>query len=108
MSVECYRHLCMRYRGKPVEIRTRDGRVHHGIVGDVDQDRVFIRPFNNPGNPGGNYRNFGGYGYGGYGPGGYGGYGPGGYGYGGFGPGRFGYGIALGTILGLALFPLIF
>ncbi|WP_164669281.1 hypothetical protein [Virgibacillus doumboii] len=91
MSVGHYHALCRRYRGRAVEIRTRGGEVHRGIICHVDNNSVFIRPFNRP-------RRLGGFGYGFYGPG-YGRYG----GYGGF--GGFGYGIALGAIAGLALIP---
>ncbi|OCA87255.1 hypothetical protein [Pseudobacillus wudalianchiensis] len=85
MSIQRYHGLCQRYRGKAVEIRTRDGRVHRGIIQYANNQRVFIRPIRGT-------RNLGGYGYGGYG-----------YGYG-FGAG-FGYGIALGAITGLVLLP---
>lgn len=89
MSVEHYHQLCTRYKGRAVEIETRDGNIHRGFIHDVDRNRVFIRPL------GGN-RNLGGFSYG------FGGFG----GYRGF--GGFGYGIALGAIIGLALLPLIF
>ncbi|RKQ29663.1 hypothetical protein [Oceanobacillus halophilus] len=81
-----YYDLCNRHRGKAVEITTRDGRKHRGIIRNVDQRRVFIQPL-------GGGRRIGGFGYGFYG------YGP--YGYR---PG-FGYGVALGAIATLALLP---
>ncbi|WP_068676563.1 hypothetical protein [Oceanobacillus sp. Castelsardo] len=84
MSVGQYHALCQRYRGRAVEIRTRDGRRHRGIIQRVSNNRVFIQPL-------GRNRNLGGFGYG-YG-----------YGYGGF-----GYGLALGAIVGLALLPFFF
>lgn len=85
MSVPHMYHLCNRYRGKPVKIRTRDGRVHYGVITNVTKDKVYIRP---PGNP---RRNLGGFGYGYYG-----------YGWGWRG---LAYGIALGLIVSLAFFP---
>lgn len=87
--MSAYYGLCQRYRGKAVEIRTRDGRIHRGIIENVDGRRVYLRPV-------GGGRGLGGFGYGGFG--GFGGYGA----YGG------GYGIALGTIAALALLPLFF
>lgn len=79
-----YYQLCNRHRGKAVQIRTRDGRVHRGVIVDVNPRRVFIRPIGNP-------RNLGGFGYGFFG----------------FGPG-FVYGLALGTIVSLAVIPFFF
>lgn len=96
MSVEYYRGMCNRYKGRAVEIRTANGRVHHGIIQNVDDRRVYIRPL-------GGSRGFGGFGYGFGGFGGYGGFGP----YGGVGAG-FGVGIALGAITSLALLPFFF
>ncbi|WP_240378102.1 hypothetical protein [Bacillus piscicola] len=98
MSVGHYYELCNRYKGRAVEIKTHDGRVHRGIIRNVDNRNVFLQPLGRP-------RNLGGFGYGAFGPGyGYGaGYGPG-YGYG----GGFGYGVALGAIGTLALLPLFF
>ncbi|RLL44881.1 hypothetical protein D8M04_08340 [Oceanobacillus piezotolerans] len=86
MSVGHYHTLCNRYRGRAVEIRTRDGRVHRGIIRHVDNRRVYLRPL-------GGGRNIRGFGYGYYG----------GYGYGGF-----GFGVALGAIATLALVPFFF
>lgn len=88
MSAEHYHGLCQRYKGRAVEIKTRDGRTHRGIIQNVDNRRVFIQPIGGAGNLGGFSYGF----YGGYGP----------YGYG------RGYGIALGTIAALALLPLFF
>ncbi|WP_343799019.1 hypothetical protein [Bacillus carboniphilus] len=76
------------FRGRAVEIRTRNGRIHRGIIQHVDRNRVYIRPLGQP-------RRLGGYGLGYYR-----GYG---YGYGGY-----GYGIALGALAGLALLPFFF
>ncbi|MBT2217786.1 hypothetical protein KK120_18400 [Virgibacillus dakarensis] len=89
MSVNPYYHQCLRCVGRPVRIRTRDGRVHHGVVSRVSNSHVYLRPMGN--------RNFGGFGYG---YGGYGGYGGWGWGWG------FGAGIALAAIA--ALSPLFF
>lgn len=74
-----YYSLCQKYRGRAVEIRTFDGRVHQGIISDVDYNSVYLQPL---------WRNkdLGGFGYGWY-------------------PG-FGAGIALGSIATLALLPL--
>ncbi|MBL5766952.1 hypothetical protein MXL46_10260 [Heyndrickxia sporothermodurans] len=82
MSASHY-HICSRNIGKPVEIRTRDGRVHRGIIHRVDNRMVYLRPLPQ--------RNYGGYGYG--------------WGWGWCG---FGWGVALGAIVGLALLPWFF
>lgn len=55
MSSNPYYHQCLRCVGRPVAIRTRDGRMHRGLISRVDQSRVYLRPMGN---------NFGGYGYG--------------------------------------------
>ncbi|MGY0694884.1 hypothetical protein ACW2QC_19300 [Virgibacillus sp. FSP13] len=81
---------CLGCVGRPVGIRTKDGRMHRGVVTRVSNSHVFLRPLEG--------RNLGGFGYG---FGGYGGYG----GYGGWGWGA-GWGIALATIA--ALSPLFF
>lgn len=83
MSARIY-HLCNRYRGKAVHIRTRDGGVHRGIIVHVNPHKVYIRPLGGP-------RNLGGFGYGYYG-----------FGFG------FTYGLALGAIVSLAVLPLFF
>lgn len=88
MSVGHYHALCNKYRGRAVEIRTRDGRIHKGIIQHVSYNRVYLQPLGGP-------RNLGGFGYGAYG-GGYGGY------------GGWGWGLALGSIAALALLPLFF
>ncbi|WP_010677965.1 hypothetical protein [Bacillus timonensis] len=80
MSVGYYHSLCNRYRGRAVEIRLRDGRVHRGVIHRVTGDRVFLRPM-------GPRRNLGGFGYGYYG--------------GGF--AGFGVGFAIGAIVGITL-----
>ena len=79
MSQTNFYDLCCRYHGKEVRITCRDGRVHRGEITRVTRDMVWIRP-----------------------AGGLGGYGLGfdGWGFGGFG---IGFGIALGTITGIAL-----
>lgn len=82
MPVNPYYHRCMECRGRPVRIRTKDGRVHHGIVERVTPTHVYLRPM---------HRGLGGYGYG--------------WGFGGFGLG-FVSGIALGAIA--AFSPLFF
>ncbi len=84
MSISHYHGLCNRHRGRAVEIRTRDGRVHRGIIHRVSPNRVYLQPLRPR-------RNLGGFGYGYYG--------------GGWG---FGAGIALGAIVGLALLPFFF
>ncbi|WP_019153640.1 hypothetical protein [Robertmurraya massiliosenegalensis] len=89
MSVGQYYNMCCKGIGRPVQIRTYDGRTHRGVIERATPNRVFLRPF-------GGGRNFGGYGYGYYG----GGFGGGGWG--------FGWGIALGTIAALAFIPFFF
>lgn len=79
MSAEHFHGLCNRYRGRAVEIRTRDGRVHRGIIQHVDRRMVYLRPLGNAH----------GYNYG-------------------WGWGGFGFGIALGAIGTLALLPWFF
>lgn len=83
MSVAEYYSLCQRYRGRAVEIMTHDGRIHQGIIRDVDNNSVYLQPLNRT-------RALGGFSYGWYGY-----------------PG-FGAGIALGSIATLALLPLLF
>ncbi|MEN1969475.1 hypothetical protein WMZ97_15540 [Lentibacillus sp. N15] len=90
MPVNPYYHQCMRCVGRPVQIRTRDGRIHRGVIDRVNNTHVYLRPMGN--------RNLGGFGYG------YGGWGWGG-GWGGFGLG-FASGIALTAIA--AFSPLFF
>lgn len=82
MSVGYYHAQCQRYKGRAVEIRTHDGRIHRGIIQHVSHHRVYLQPL-------GRSRNLGGFSYGGYG------------GYG-------GWGLALGSIAALALLPLFF
>ncbi len=79
MSFGHYHGLCQRYRGRAVEIRMRDGRIHRGVIHRVDGNRVFLQPL-------GPRRNFGGFGYGF-----------------GWGFGGFGAGLAIGAIAGIAL-----
>jgi hypothetical protein len=88
MSVGYYHGLCNRYRGRAVEIKTRDGRSHRGIIQSVDNRNVYVRPIGRGGG-------LGGFSYGFFG------------GYGGFRPG-FGFGIALGAIATLAVLPFFF
>lgn len=78
-------HRCAACVGRPVAIRTRDGRVHRGIIAGVNRSHVIMRPLPGP------RRNLGGFGLG-YRR------------YGGFRPG-FGWGIALGAIATLAVLP---
>jgi hypothetical protein len=81
MSVAHYHGLCHRYKGRAVELRMKDGRVHRGIIRHVDNSRVYLQPLGGAG-------------------------GLGGFGWGwGWGIGGFGIGLALGGILGLALIP---
>lgn len=91
MSCNPYFDQCKRYTGRPVAIKTRDGQMHRGVVTNVNNQHVYLRPLGN-----GNLGGFGyGFGFGGGYGGGYGGYG--GSGYGG------GYGVALGAIVALSL-----
>lgn len=87
-----YYHQCQRGVGRAVEIRTKDGRTHRGVIHRVDNRMVYLRPL-----PERNYG--GGYGYPYYGFG-YGGWG--------WGWGGFGFGLALGAIAGLAFLPFFF
>lgn len=79
MTVPRYYHMCNRGIGRAVEIRTKDGRIHRGIIHRVDSRRVYLR-----GMP--RRRQFGGFGYG------YPGWGGWGFGWG------FGWGVAFGAI----------
>jgi hypothetical protein len=83
MSVADYYPICQQYRGRAVQITTHDGRIHRGIIRDVDYNRVYLQPLSRT-------RDLGGFGYGWYGY-----------------PG-FGAGIALGAIATLAILPLFF
>ncbi|WP_138417492.1 hypothetical protein [Aquibacillus sediminis] len=86
MSVEHMYHRCCRYKNRPVAIRTHDGKVHRGIIRNVNRNRVFLDPLDRR-------RDLGGFGY------------P----YWGWGPGYgFGYGLALGAIAGITLLPFFF
>jgi hypothetical protein len=78
-------NLCCKYHGKRVRISDSSGRVHVGEITKVDRRQVWILPDRR-----------------------HSGYGLGFWGFGGFGGEGFGYGIALGTILGIALAPIIF
>jgi len=86
MSANYFYDVCCRHMGRPVEINTKDGRCHRGMIQHVDRNNVYLRPLESG-------QNFGGFGYG-YG-----------WGYGGSG---FGPGIALGSIATLALLPFFF
>lgn len=78
MSGRNYYHLCCRYKGRVVRINDRFGKVHHGRILRITNNKVYIQPvMRRPG--------FG-YGYYGYG-----------YGYG------SAYAVALGAIVGVAL-----
>ncbi|CQR46002.1 hypothetical protein BN1058_00245 [Paraliobacillus sp. PM-2] len=79
-----YYHLCNKNIGRPVRIRTVDGREHRGVIHRVTNSHVFLQPMPS---------NLGGYGYGFWGP------------YWGPRPG-FGWGVAFGSIATLALLPL--
>lgn len=86
MSVEHYYNLCNQHMGRPVEIHTHEGEIHHGVIEKVDNTHVHLRTLaqNGPGLAG---------------PGG-----PGMYAYG-FGP-AFAGGMAggmLGSLTGIAL-----
>lgn len=88
MSAQRFYHQCRQGVGRPVQIRLRNGQIHHGIIERVSPNRVYLRPLNR------RRPNFGGYGYA-----------WGGWGYGGWG---FGWGIALGAIAALAFIPFFF
>lgn len=76
MSTKHYYKKCCEYRGKPVMITTRDGKVHRGVVERVTPTHVYLRPMGRG--------RIGGFGYYGYGYG-------------------WGIPIALGAIAGIAL-----
>ncbi|WP_369974631.1 hypothetical protein [Paraliobacillus sp. X-1268] len=78
-----YHNLCNKNIGRPVCIRTIDGREHRGVIHRVNATHVYLQPM--PSN------NLGGYGYGFWGPG-----------------AGFGWGVALGSIATLAVLPLFF
>ncbi|MFB1049787.1 hypothetical protein [Paraliobacillus sp. JSM ZJ581] len=86
MLMSRYYNLCNKNIGRPVQIRTKDGREHRGVIHRVNNSHVFLQPMPS---------NLGGYGYGYWGP------------YWGPRPG-FGWGVALGSIATLALLPLFF
>lgn len=79
MSCSPYYDQCKKYMGRSVGIRTRDGQMHRGVITNVDNSQVYLRPMGNG--------NLGGFGYGWGWGGGFGG----------------GYGIALGAIAALTL-----
>lgn len=74
-------NLCCKYQGKRVRITDNQGNVHTGRITNVDNRMVWLMP-----------DNAGGYGIG----------------FWGFGVAGFGYGIALGTITGIALASIFF
>ncbi|MGE7109825.1 hypothetical protein [Lysinibacillus sp. NPDC047702] len=78
-------NLCCQYQGKRVKITESSGKVHYGEISRVDRRQVWILPD----------RRFGGYGLGFWG-------------WGFRGAAAFGVGIAFGTIVGIALAPLLF
>ncbi|MDQ0157581.1 hypothetical protein [Robertmurraya andreesenii] len=81
MSVQHFHAMCHKYRGRAVEIRTHDGRVHRGIIHQVTPNRVYLQPL-------ARRRNLGGFGYG-------------------FGWGwGWGFGIAIGAIAAIGLLSL--
>lgn len=85
MSASHYYELCNKYMERAVVIRTADGKVHKGIIKQVDRRKVYLEPLGQT-----LCRGLGGYGYGFWGPG---------LGFG------FGTGILLGSIVGLSLLP---
>ena len=81
MSIAHIHGLCQRYKGRAVEIRTKDGRLHRGVIQHVDHARVYLKPMGGAG-------------------------GLGGFGWGwGWGIAGFGLGLALGSIARIALVP---
>jgi hypothetical protein len=77
VSAHHYHDVCMKNRGRAVEIKTRDGRIHRGIIDRVDPYHVYLKPLRGP-------DSFGGFGYGLF---------------------AFGIGIAFGAIVSLAFRP---
>lgn len=45
MSSQEYYEKCCAFVHQPVEIKCSDGNVHHGIIDSVDQEKVYLRPF---------------------------------------------------------------
>jgi hypothetical protein len=45
MSAEHFYHVCTDCVGDAVEIRCHGGEVYHGIVDHVDDEFVYLRPF---------------------------------------------------------------
>lgn len=43
-----YYHICSRNIGRPVEVRTVDGRVHRGVISRVTPTHLYTRPFGTP------------------------------------------------------------
>ncbi|MBM7540974.1 hypothetical protein [Amphibacillus cookii] len=78
--MSAYYQTCYENMGKPVCIRTRDGKEYRGVIRQVTRSHVYLEPL------GGHH---GGYGWGFWGPG-------------------FGLGIALGAIGTLAILPWFF
>ncbi|MBP1969472.1 hypothetical protein J2Z83_001576 [Virgibacillus natechei] len=79
MSVAHYNELCHKYKGRAVEITTKDGKRHRGIIGHVDGRCVYLQSLGG--------KSLGGFGFGFWG---------------------LGAGIALGSIATLALLPFFF
>ncbi|GGM41970.1 hypothetical protein GCM10011351_30070 [Paraliobacillus quinghaiensis] len=77
-----YYGICQKNVGRPVCIRTVDGREHRGVIHRVTNTHVHLHPLPS---------NLGGYGYGFWGPG-----------------AGFGWGLALGSIATLAILPFFF
>ncbi|TLS39003.1 hypothetical protein [Pseudalkalibacillus caeni] len=43
-----YYNLCCENRGKPVEIECFDGKVHRGVIHEVDNEFVYLSPLDGP------------------------------------------------------------
>lgn len=94
MRSQNYYQLCHNNIGKMVEVRTRDGQVHQGVIHQVDRQNVYLRRLPQQ-------RQFGGFSYGnpGWGNWGY------GSSWGRYGSGwDFIWGIAIGAITALVFF----
>lgn len=61
MSAKYFYGKCRNYMGRAVEIRTKDGRIHRGIIQHVDTRKVYLQPLGHAKGLGGFAYGFGGY-----------------------------------------------
>lgn len=82
MSAENMYGLCQQHLNKAVEIRCQDGAIHRGVITKVDEQNVYLQPFDGAGDGLNNGPGVFAYGYG------------------------FGFPIALASIAAIAAFGL--